>query len=201
VRAAGEPAKRCWVERSGFEPDAEQPYMRAHRGLDSILLADVTTGVRPIGENDDRAGADLGLGKQVERGVDSVVDPRPVGETRRPRERRGDRGAVGGQRQQDLGRAVEGDDGKLLRRARLPANARAAAIAASIGLPRMLSLASIRSTTPDCSTEPPPDGVTDRPATRFPFSRTVTPPGASRIRAGRLRTNARSGNDACASVM
>ena len=86
-------------------------------------------------------------------------------------------------------------------RVRSRANTRAAAIASAIGCPRMLLLASISSTTPNCRTEPPPDGTTARSETGFPFSRTCTRFGPSRISAGRLRTKARSGNGARASVI
>ena len=80
--------------------------------------------------------------------------------------------------------------------ARCATNARAALIAAWIGAPCMLSLASTTSATPNCAELPALalSGTTETPVTGAPFSVTETWPGFSEAFAGSERTNDLFGN-------
>ena len=79
---------------------------------------------------------------------------------------------------------------------RVSANARAASSAPSIASPRMLSLASITSTTANSPAPAADAGRTVSPSTGSPFSRTVTSSGSSATGSGSESTNARSGKRA-----
>ena len=76
-------------------------------------LARPAPGVGPVRKEDDRAGPDVRLVEEFQRGAHGVVDVRAVGELRLPGERGLDRSAVSGEVQEHVRAYVERDHGEL----------------------------------------------------------------------------------------